>query len=153
MKPVSSTQQTNQDWCKCPTCQQEHVEISLLLQRATPIPCTCQSAIDTTSSVKEIISARAIKSMTEEVAKDLLVQILRRSKLVFDVGLQRRDGDKLVDLRQRITDRQQDAIYLGVLVDEHERVRDVVVTHMDDAGAYPCSNASLRFLKYSLHHP
>lgn len=90
--------------------------------------------------------------MTEEVAKDLLVQVLRRSKLVFNVGPQRRDRDKFGDLRQCIADGQQDAIYLGVLVDEHERVGDVVVAHMDNARPYPCSDASLRFLKYSLHH-
>ena len=125
------------------------MEISLLFQGATPIPCTRQSAIDTTSSIKEVISTRAIKSVTKKV---LLVQILRRCKLVFNVGPQSRDRDKLGDLRQRVADGQQDAIYLGVLVDEHERVGDVMVAHMDDAGAYPCPDASLRFLKYSLHH-
>ena len=128
------------------------MEISLLFQGATPIPCTRQSAIDTTSSIKEVISTRAIKSVTKKVAQDLLVQILRRSKLVFNVGPQRRDRDKLGDLRERVADGQQDAIYLGVLVDEHECVGDVVVAHMDDAGTYPCPDASLRFLKYSLHH-
>ena len=74
--------------------------------------------------------------MTEEVAKDLLVQVLRRSKLVFNVGPQRRDGDKLGDLRERVADGQQNAIYLGVLVDEHERVGDVVVAHMEIGRAH-----------------
>ena len=100
------------------------MEISLLFQGATPIPCTRQSAIDTTSSIKEVISTRAIKSVTKKVVQDLLVQILRRYKLVFNVGSQSRDRDKLGDLRQRVADGQQDAIYLGVLVDQDVVVQD-----------------------------
>ena len=134
------------------TCQQENMEIPLLLQRITPIPRARQPPINTTTRIIEIISTRSIKPMTEKISKDLPIEIFHRSKLLFDVGPQRRYRSQFRNLREGVAYREQDTINLGVLVDEHERVGYVVIAHVYNAGAYPRPHAPLRFLEYSLHH-
>jgi hypothetical protein len=50
------------------TRQQKHWKISLLFQTCAPIPRACQSSINTTTCIKEIIRSRTIKPMSEKVA-------------------------------------------------------------------------------------
>ena len=54
--------------------------------------------------------------MAEEVGKDLAREALRRAPLVVDVRAQRGGLCEARDLRERVADREEDAVHLRVLV-------------------------------------
>lgn len=63
-------------------------------------------------------TAGTIEAVSEEVAEDLSPQVVGRPKLVVDVRADGRLGREPVNLRQRVADGEQDAVYLGIFVYE-----------------------------------
>lgn len=77
--------------------------------------------------------------MHEEVAQDVLPELVDSAKGVVDVPLQAVVPHQLLDLLDADDDRVEDARHLRVLVDEHQRVGHVVVAQMDHARTHPAS--------------
>ena len=152
------------------TCKQEDGEVSFLLDRTTPVPGACQSTVNATASVVEVIRSRTIKSVPEEVREDFLDETIDGTELLFDKSVNAWAILQGGDLTEGGGDREEDAVDLGVLVDEHQGVRNVVVTfewsdktrvgtkevqltHMDNRGADPCADALLSTAENGMHHP
>lgn len=109
------------------TCEQEDGEVSFLLDRTTPIPCTRQSTVDATASVVEVIRSRAVKPMPEEVGEDFLDETIDGTELLFDKSVNARAIFQAGDLAEGGGDGKEDTVDLGVLVDEHQGIWNVVV--------------------------
>ena len=110
------------------TCKQEHGEVSFLLDRTTPIPGARQPTVDTTASIVEVIRSRAVKSVPEEVREDFFDETIDGTELLFDKSV---NGWALFEgrnLTESGGDWKEDAVDLGILVDEHQGVRNVVIT-------------------------
>lgn len=74
--------------------------------------------------------------MPEEVREDLAGEPLGRAPLVVDVRAQRRFLSEFGNLRQRVADREEDAVHLRVLVCKKPKVRmstTVYELRVDDA--------------------
>jgi len=119
------------------TCKQEDGEIPLLFNRTTPIPGACQPPVDATASIVKVVRSRAVKSVPEEVCEDFFDETIDRAKLLFDESVNSWIILEAGDLTEGGGDGKEDTVDLGILVDEHQRVRDVVVTHVNDGGADP----------------
>lgn len=52
--------------------EEQRWKIRLPFNLRTPVPSTCQPAVDATSRVKEVVSAGTIESVAEEVAQNAL---------------------------------------------------------------------------------
>jgi len=135
------------------SCKQEDGKVSFPLDRATPIPGARQPAIDTAASVVEVIRSRAVKSMPEEVREDLFDEPIDGTELLFDKSVDGWTAFEGGDLSESGGDRKEDAVDLGIFVDEHQGIRNVVVTHMNDRGADPCADALLSSVEDDMHYP
>lgn len=75
--------------------------------------------------------------MSKEVCQDLFDEALDGTKFFFDESV---DGWVLLeigDLAEGGGNWKEDAVDLRVLVDEHQSVWNVVVTHVNNGGANP----------------
>ena len=66
--------------------------------------------------IEVVPRARAVEPVSEEVGEDLAAQTLSRAPFVLDVRAQRWVLRELGDLRERVADREEDAVDLRVLV-------------------------------------
>jgi len=66
--------------------------------------------------------------MPEEVREDFLDQTIDRTELLFDKSMNPWASLKVWNLAESGGDGEEDAVDLRILVDEHQGVRDVVVT-------------------------
>ena len=98
------------------TGEQKHVEIPLLLERRAPVPRAREAPVDAAPRVVEVVRAAAVEGMPEKVAKDVEVERVERPVLGVDVCAQRGRVVQRRQLRERIADRQEDAVDLRVLV-------------------------------------
>ena len=110
------------------TSKQEDGEVSFLLDRTAPIPGARQPTVDATASVVEVISPRTVKTMPEEVREYFFDKTIDGTELLFDKSVNTWAIFQGGNLVESGGDGKEDAVDLGVLVDEHQGVRNVVVT-------------------------
>lgn len=153
------------------TCKQKDGEVPLLFDGTAPIPGARQPSVDATASIVKVIRPRAVEPVPEEIRKNFLDETIDGTKFLFDEPVNARVVLETGDLTEGGSDGKQDTVDLGVLVDEHQSVRDVVVTfgkliyknrerakgtpwltHVNDGGADPCPDALLSAVEDNVHH-
>ena len=110
------------------TCKQEDGKISFPLDGATPIPGARQTSVDATTCIVKVVRSRAVESMPEEVRENFFDETIDRTELLFDESVNAWVILEAWDLAKGGGDGKQDAVDLRVLVDEHQSVRDIMVT-------------------------
>ena len=94
-----------------------HRYTTLRKQHCQPSGVTNERRYEIDRTCVEIVAGpRAVEPVPEEVREDLAGEALRRAPLVLDVRPQRRVLGQAGDLRERVADREEDAVDLRVLV-------------------------------------
>ena len=108
--------------------------------------------------------------MSKEISQNFPYAVLGRPKLVLYVGADRRVIGQCRYLPERIAYREEDAVNLRVFVysgkhqfpenwaarrchtEEHQRVRHILIAHVDDPAPYPGAHALLCAVQDRVHH-
>mmetsp|Transcript_11031 Transcript_11031/g.35107 ORF Transcript_11031/g.35107 Transcript_11031/m.35107 type:complete len:280 (+) Transcript_11031:1034-1873(+) len=126
--------------------------VRFLLDAAAPLPRGRESAIHTAPCVEEVVCAGAVECVAEEVAQHHLAQLLHTAKLGLHVAVQLWvSSAQRADLLQHLDDGLQDALHLRVLVDEDQRVWNVVVPEVDDRAADPVVRLGMHAAQDAMH--
>ena len=65
------------------------MEVTLLLERRTPVPRACKASVDAAPRVVKVIRAAPVERMSEKVAEDVEVECVERAVLGVYVRAQR----------------------------------------------------------------
>ncbi|ETV98189.1 hypothetical protein H310_08917 [Aphanomyces invadans] len=122
------------------------------MEPGAPVPRTREAAVDARPSVKEVVGAASVERFPKEIDQDVLLERVGAAKRCLDVALELgRLGHECVDLVQRANDGTEDVADLRILVDKHERVRDVLVPKVDDRAPDPVVELALRRVQNDVH--
>jgi len=91
--------------------------------------------------------------MPEKVRENFFDETIDGTELLFDKPMNGWAVLEVGYLAEGSGYRKEDAVDLGIFVDEHQGVRNVVITHMNDGGADPCADALLSTMKDGMHYP
>jgi len=106
-------------------------------QLRAPVPCRGEPAVDARACIEEVISARTVEPVSEEVSENVLLRLLDAS-MGRDVSPQPFVLlARSLDVDECAHEWRQDPRHLRVLVYEDESVGDVVVSQVNDGAAHP----------------
>jgi hypothetical protein len=94
------------------TAEQEHVEVTFLLERRAPVPRAGKTSINAAPRVVKVIRAAPVERMSVKVAEDVEIERVERAVLGVDVCAQRGRLVQRWELGERIADGQEDAVDL-----------------------------------------
>lgn len=114
-----------------------------LFNFGTPVPGAGETTVDARAGVEEIVGAAAVETVSNEIAENVFLTRLDASKGGVDVGF----DSGIFGEPRKLLDDEHDWIeypaHLAVLVQKHQRVRNVVVAQMHDAAADPTAELAL----------
>jgi hypothetical protein len=80
------------------------------------VPRAREASVDAAPRVVKVVRTAAVEGVSEKVAEDVEVERVERAVLGVDVSAQRGRAVQRRQLRERVADRQEDAVDLRVLV-------------------------------------
>mmetsp|Transcript_5681 Transcript_5681/g.21433 ORF Transcript_5681/g.21433 Transcript_5681/m.21433 type:complete len:325 (+) Transcript_5681:30-1004(+) len=125
------------------TRQRKHRVVRLFLNLRAPVPRARQPPVDARSRVEEVIRPGSVEGVPEKVRQDGLPALVHAPERALHVLSQTLVLAQLLHPLHHQRYGVQDPRHLGVLVDEHEGVGDVVVAEVHHAAAHPVTELGL----------